>query len=75
MKEITYKPWSSSVPYEYCCFSPGIFVSFAATIWSKRFLGIITPKKSQNVLLKLKGIVQPFELGGETRLIRSYVKK
>jgi hypothetical protein len=25
--------------------------------------------------LVIKGIVQPFELGGETRLIRSYVKK
>jgi hypothetical protein len=27
------------------------------------------------VLMVLKGIVQPFELGGETRLIRSAVKK
>ncbi len=26
-------------------------------------------------LPNFKGIVQPFELGGETRLIRSYVKK
>jgi hypothetical protein len=25
--------------------------------------------------ISLKGIVQPFELGGETRLIRSAVKK
>jgi hypothetical protein len=34
----------------------------------------IKTKYKYNRIIPLKGIVQPFELGGETRLIRSAVK-